>query len=145
MLQPASVDPESHPATRWTRIATANSLDFGGRPTDGFRSVRRPHRGQFDGLAARHERSPAELTGMHPRVQGPQTRPRCKYLPTRLHEAVDNARCPGWGPTALAVLSTDEEVLHNRVMPTITARRPIGRSSRRFGRLYLAFACGLVV
>jgi hypothetical protein len=35
---------------------------------------------QLDRLAAGHGRSPAELTGIHQRVQGPQTRPRFKPL-----------------------------------------------------------------
>jgi hypothetical protein len=59
----------------------------------------------FDRLAAGRESPPAELTRMHQRVQGARTRPRRKTLATRLHEAVDNAKRPGWGPSALAVLS----------------------------------------
>ncbi len=68
--------------TWWPCIATAGSLAAEVRPGVGFRSVRRAHRGQLDRLAAARESTPRRKKerGTHQRVQGPQTRPRCKPL-----------------------------------------------------------------
>ena len=61
---------------------------------------------QLDRLAADPESSPAEVGRHAQQSPGPADSAAPQTLVTRPHEAVDHIKQPGWGQTALQVLSS---------------------------------------